>query len=173
LDPLSSNANVGELWNCLINKYPAYENLYTPSEEFNDKGFLILNLKQAGYCQVCEKDHGSSGAYLFIEGEEETILLDCYRKEQYKPDDKYKFIISLKPKESKGKLQYIPYITAPIEADYAIYHSGVSAKTKQQDYFTNVDKVWSCVQNVPYSPTCTVGTSYKGKDFDNIFILAG
>jgi len=48
----------------------------------------------------------------------------------------------------------------------------VSAKTKQQD-FTNVDKVWSCVQNVLYSPTCTVGTSYKGKDFDNIFILAG
>jgi len=52
---------------------------------------------------------------------------------------------------------------------YTIYHSGVSAKTKQQD-FTNV---WSCVQNVLYSPTCTVGTSYKGKDFDYIFILAG
>jgi len=55
---------------------------------------------------------------------------------------------------------------------YAIYHSGVSAKTKQQD-FMDVDNVWSRVQNVLYSPTCTVGTSYKGKDFDYIFILAG
>jgi len=60
--PLSSNANVEEMWNCLINKYPAYEDLYTPSEEFNDKGFLILNQKQAGYCQVCEKEHESVGA---------------------------------------------------------------------------------------------------------------
>jgi len=58
------------------------------------------------------------------------------------------------------------------DSTYAIYHSGVSAKTKQQD-FTNVDNVWSHVQNVLYSTTCTVGTSYKGKDFDYIFILAG
>jgi len=55
---------------------------------------------------------------------------------------------------------------------YAIYHSGSSTKTKQQD-FMNVDKVWSHVQNVLYSPTCSAGTCYRGKDFDCIFILAG
>jgi len=115
LSPLSSNANVEELWNCLINKYPAYENLYTPSEEFNDKGFLILNRKQAGYCQVCEKEHESSGAYLFIKGEEETVLLGCYRKEQYKPDDKYKFITCLKPKLKESC--YEPYVPHKIDAD--------------------------------------------------------
>jgi len=43
--------------------------------------------------------------------------LGCDLKEQYKPDDKYKFIVSLSPKEREGKLKYIPYITSPIEAD--------------------------------------------------------
>jgi len=48
--PFSSHADIEDLWNCLINKYPAYDHLYIPSEEFNEKGFLILNRKQAGYC---------------------------------------------------------------------------------------------------------------------------
>jgi len=86
------------MWNCLIKEFPVYEDVYTPSEEFNDKGFLILNRKQSGHCEVCKKTHDSAGAYLFIKGEEQTILLGCHRKEQSKPEDKYKFITCLNPK---------------------------------------------------------------------------
>jgi len=31
--PLTSNANVEEVWNCLINKYPAYEDLWLTVRE--------------------------------------------------------------------------------------------------------------------------------------------
>jgi len=93
------------------------------------------------------------------------------------------FFHTMRDMRKKGlKTAFISYSPQPLideevkikeeGSTYAIYHSGVSAKKKQQD-FTNVDNVWSHVQNVLYSPTCTVGTSYKGKDFDYIFILAG
>jgi len=58
----------------VFQKFPNYEEIYTPSEEFNDKGFLILNQNKSGFCQVCQKEHDSVGAYLFVKGEEQTIL---------------------------------------------------------------------------------------------------
>jgi len=59
---LHANLDEQEIWQCLINKYPSYKELYTP-QGFTSKGFYYLSRKNPGDCVICKRKHESIGAF--------------------------------------------------------------------------------------------------------------
>jgi hypothetical protein len=69
-----------DIWeDLLLSKYPDYTEQYSP-EGFNNKGLCSFALKrvQSGHCFICKRVHDNSGTYIFIKGEEQTVMLGCF-----------------------------------------------------------------------------------------------